>query len=174
MNILKIWKKKIIFGYYLYPSFEWPDMENAGFSVRLFANGTLVCQTYSLNRKREPTVKNSRMLKISEDSVSSITRILAGYAKEIDALPEFTNNGSCDGCFNEFVFCGKYVSSLNINRTDLTDVMLDDPKCYETFRFDMTDENTILDIFTKICEAMHSDGVKLYLYHLFIDDEEFH
>ena len=172
MNILKSWKKKILFGYYCYPAEEWPEMENAGFSVRLFANGTLIYQTYSLDRKREPVIATSQRLCLNENSVSKISRIIAGYSKEIDVLPEFTSNGSYDGTFYDFVFCGKYVSSLNIKRTDAVDVMLDNPEYYEKYRFDMADENIILDIFTKICEAMRTDGVKLHLYHLYVDGKE--
>ena len=172
MNILETWKSKIIFGFYKHPAFICPEMQNAGFSVRLFANGTVIYQTYSLDAKCQPSIIISDRAVLSEDTISRITRILAGYAKEIDALPEYTNNGSCDGTFYDFVFCGKYVSTLNIQRTDPSEVMRDNPEYYEKYRFDMADENIILDIFTKICEAMRTDGVKLHLYHLYVDGKE--
>ena len=168
MNILKIWKDKIIFGFYHYPAFVCPEMENAGFSVRLFANGTVIYQTYSLNIKSEPVIKTSGRMILGENTVSRITRTLAGYANEIDALPEYTNNGSCDGTFYDFVFCGKYVSTLNIRHTDLPEIIRDDPGYFEKFRFDMADENTVLDIFVRITEALKQDGVELYLNHLVV------
>jgi hypothetical protein len=171
MNILKTWKGKTVFGFYQYPAEEWCEMEEAGFSVRLFANGTLIYQTYSLNRKREPIIKISDRVILSEGTVSKITRVLAGYAKEIDALSEYTNNGSHDGTFYDFVFCGKYVSTLNIQRTDPAEVMRNRPEYYEKYRFDMADENTVLDVFTKITDAMRQDGVELYLNHLIVGGE---
>lgn len=170
MNVLKNWRKKLLFGFYMYPSEEWPEMEDAGFSVRLFANGTVIYQTYMLNIKRDPTILLSRRVKLSGDTVSRITRTLAGYAREIDALPEFTNNGSFDGSFYDFVFCGKYISSLNIRRTDMLDAISFYPDYYEKYRFDMADENTILDIFTRINQAMRQDNVQLYLDHLRVGD----
>ena len=172
MNILETWKNKIIFGFCLQPSFVRGDMPDAGFSLRLFANGTIIYQTYYLDVKCQPTIKTSGRAELSGDTMSKITRALAGYAKEIDALPEYTNNGSCDGNFYNFVFSGKYVSALNIQRTDPAEVMADNPGYYEKYRFDMADENTILDIFTRITDAMKQDGVKLYLHHLAIGDEE--
>lgn len=172
MNILEIWKNKIIFGYYKSPAFLYPDMENAGFSVRLFANGTVIYQTYCLDAKCQPTIKTSGRATLTEDTVSRITRALAGYAKEIDDLPEYTNNGSCDGAYYDFVFCGKYISTLNIQRTDLTEVMERNPEYYEKYRFDMADENTILDIFTRITDAMKEDGMALYLHHLEVREEK--
>jgi hypothetical protein len=172
MNILKTWKDKTIFGFYRYPAEEWCEMEDAGFSVRLFANGTLIYQTYSLDRKREPTIKISGRVTLSEGTMSRITRVLAGYAKEIDALSEYTNNGSHEGSFYDFVFCGKYVSTLNIQRKDLSEVMRDHPEYYEKYRFDMADENTILDVFTKIADALRQDGVELYLNHLTVGEEK--
>ena len=107
MNILETWKNKIIFGYYHHPAFIRPEREDAGFSVRLFANGTLLYQTYCLNVKCEPTILASGRATLYEVSVSRITRFLAGDAREIDALPEYTNNGSCDGAFYDFVFIRK-------------------------------------------------------------------
>lgn len=172
MNILRNWHHKILFGYYTYPSFEWTKMDDAGFSVRLFADGTIIYQTYSLDVKRLPVIKSSRRVTLCAETVGKITRILAGYAKEIDTLPEFTNNGSYDGSFNDFVFSGKYVSSLNIWRTDVMDISRDYPDYYEKYRFDMADENTVLDIFTRIIEAMREDGVMLYLHHLSVGDRK--
>ncbi len=174
LNILAIWKKKILFGYYYYPAYEYPEMTDAGFSVRLFANGRLICQTYSLNRHKEPVTKQSCSADLSENTVGKISRILAGYAKEIDALPEMTSNGSCEGAFNDFAFCGQYVSCINITRTDPEKVRRTDPRHYRMYQFDMADENTVLDIFTRICEAMRSDGVRLYLRHLYLADEAFY
>ena len=171
MNILEIWKEKILFGFYNYPTFVHPEMEDAGFSVRLFANGTVIYQTYCLDAKCQPTIKTSGRATLSESTVSKITRALAGYAKEIDELPEYTNNGSCDGTFYDFVFSGKYISTLNIQRTDPSEVMRNNPAYYEKYRFDMEDENTILDVFTRITDAMKEDGVKLYLHHLAVEDE---
>lgn len=172
MNILKSWKTKVLFGYYTYPAEEWRDMEDAGFSFRLFADGTVLVQTYSLDCKRDPRVIRSERIALPEETVGKITRILAGYAKEIQALPEFTDNGSCDGTFYDFVFSGQYISSLNIQRTDMVDVILDNPEYYEKYRFNMADENMILDIFTRITEAMKKDGVELYLRHLKIHGEK--
>lgn len=171
MNILKNWKTKIIFGYYTYPAAEWREMEEAGFSFRLFADGTVIVQTYSLNVKREPTIRNSERTSLSEETVGKIARVLAGYAKEIEALPEFTDNGSFDGTFYDFVFSGKYVSTLNIQRTDMVDIILDNPEYYEQYRFNMADENMILDLFTRITDAMKKDGVELYLHHLKVRDK---
>lgn len=171
MNILETWKSKIIFGFYNHPAFVSPEKENGGFSVRLFANGTVIYQTYSLNIKCEPIIQVSGRVTLHEDTVSRITRTLAGYSKEIDDLPEYTNNGSCDGTFYDFVFCGKFLSSLNIRRTDPLEVMQREPEYYEQYRFDMADENTILDVFTKITEAMLYDGVELYLDHLRVGGE---
>lgn len=171
-NILQIWKKKILFGYYCSPAVVFPEMENAGFSFRLFPNGRVIWQTYFLNRKKGPMVKHSGMMDISEDSVSKISRILAGYAKETDDFPEFINNGTCDGSFNDFVFCGKFVSLLNIRYNDMAQVMRENPKYYEEFRFDMADENKVLAIFTGICDVLRADGIELYLYHLKIADEK--
>ena len=171
MNILKNWKDKIIFGFYNCPAETWNEKQDAGFSVRLFANGTVIYQTYYLDAKSQPTIKLSGRATLSEDTMSKITRILAGYAKEIDALPEYTNNGPCDGTFYNFVFCGKYVSTLNLKRTAPSEVMQNNPDYYEKYRFDLADENTILDIFTKIADAMNRDGVFLYLHHLETADE---
>ncbi len=168
MNILKIWKDKIIFGFYNPPAEIWEEMEDAGFSVRLFADGTLIYQSYSLDRKLKPSIKKSGRLILNDDTVGKITRILAGYTKEIEALPEYTNNGSNGGSFYDFVFCGKYVSSINIQRTDALDIMRENPERYEKYHFDMADENIILDIFTKITAALRDDGVMLYLHHLII------
>ena len=172
MNILEIWKSKILFGYYCHPAFAAPETEDAGFSVRLFANGTVIYQTYSSDIKSEPSIRQSGRVTLGEGTVSRITRALAGYAKEIDELPEYTNNGSCDGTCYDFVFCGKFVSSLNIQRTDLSEVMLNQPEHYEKYRFDMADENTVLDIFIRITDAMKQDGVELYLHHLMVGGEE--
>ena len=146
MNILESWKSKIIFGYYCHPAFVEPEMPDAGFSVRLFANGAMLYQTYSLNIKSEPSIVQSDRVTLREGTMSRITRTLAGYAKEIDALPGYTDNGSNDGSFCDFVFCGKYVSSLNIRRADPAEVMQDNPEYYEKYCFDMADESTILDI----------------------------
>ena len=172
MNILDVWKNKILFGYYVHPLFVGAGWEDAGFSVRLFPNGTVIYQTYSLSEKFEPTIKCSGRATVSENTINQIKRILAGYAKDISALPEFTDNGSCDGSFYDFVFGGKLVSTLNIRRTDLTKEMLSDPGYYERYRFAMADENTVLDIFTRITDAMKQDGVELYLYHLTVDGEK--
>ena len=172
MNILEAWKSKIIFGFYNHAAFAAPEAENGGFSVRLFANGTVLYQTYSLNAKCEPTIKESDRAVLSDGTVSRITRALAGYSKEIDALPEYTNNGSYDGTFYDFVFCGKYVSSINIQRTDLSEVMRENPDYYEKYRFDIADENTILDIFTRIAESMLEDGIRLYLNHLYVGENK--
>ena len=172
MNILETWKNKIIFGYYHHPAFIRPEREDAGFSVRLFANGTLLYQTYCLNVKCEPTILASGRATLSEVSVSRITRILAGYAREIDALPEYTNNGSCDGAFYDFVFSGKFVSTLNIQRTDFAEIMQEHPMYYEKYRFDRADENLILDVFTKIADVIKQDGVLLYLHHLEAGNEK--
>ena len=172
MNILEAWKNKIVFGFYHHPVAVWPEMEDAGFSVRLFANGTLLYQTYCLNVKCEPTVAVSGRAALGGDSADRIARILAGYAKEIDALPAFTSNGSRDGTFYDFVFRGQYVSSSGIQRTDLSAIMRDNPEYYEKYRFDMEDENTILSIFTKIADAMRQDGVELFLNHLIVGGEK--
>ena len=171
MNILKNWQSKLLFGYYNYPAEEWMEMEDAGFSLRLFADGTVIAQTYSLDVKRNPTILRSERACLSGETVGKITRVLAGYAKEIGALPESTFNGSLDGEFHDFVFGGKYISTLNIRRTDRMDVMRDNPAYYEDYRFNMENENIILDIFTRITDAMKQDGVELYLRHLKMDGE---
>ncbi|MBQ9901515.1 MAG: hypothetical protein IJM51_03905 [Clostridia bacterium] len=171
MNILKTWKKKLLFGFYIFPAMQSPEMEDAGFSLRLFPNGTVIYQTYRLNSKGEPVIKESGRVTLGENTVSRIARTIAGYAKEIDALPEYTNNGSCDGNIYDFVFCGKYVSTLNIQRTDPSKVMQDNPAYYEKYRFDMADENTILDIFARITDAMKQEYTELYLHHLAVNGE---
>ncbi len=43
---------------------------------------------------------------------------------------------------------------------------------YEKYRFDMADENLILDVFTKIADVIKQDGVLLYLHHLEAGNEK--
>lgn len=171
MDILKIWKDKLLYGYARMPGETFPELKDAGFTFRLFRNGTVVYQTYCLDRNRLPVIRRSGRIVLSAGTTGRIEKILAGYAKEIDLLPESTYNGSCDGPINCFVFGGRYVSSLNISRVDARKLLFDNPEYIEEYKENIAQENTVLDIFNRVNEAMRDEGVVLSLNHIVISGE---
>ena len=100
---------------------------------------------------------------LPEKAINEIIEILEKHKSEIASFTD-TDNGSCDGAFNYFLFGDKWVESLNIDETDdIDEVKERNPRYYDEYLENMIMENQILSVFDEINTVLKKYGVDLSL-----------
>lgn len=154
--------RDVLFGYWCVPSYGYFGKGDGGFSVKVYADGRIVHNTYIFSR----IVKTETEYKISKDSVAAIETLMEEYQTDIDSFDEHLDNGSCDGMGNFFIFNGKQIITWNIDLgyADEDELKKNNPSYYEKYLPVVKQENGILLLFSKITKILKKNGVNLNLY----------
>lgn len=155
-------EEQILFGYYWTPSEGMVGRYYGQFSIKIYLDGILSYKTYVFSREE----MFSEEIKLTQSLINEIKHILDTNASVIGRLDQHLDNGSRDGCGNEFIFGGQKIITWNINRRNEEEIMNRDADYYERFRKVIQQENSILDVFEQIVSVLRKEGIKLELYEV--------
>ncbi len=154
--------EKILFGYKLAPSYGRFGKDDGGFSIAIYPDGKAIYKTYIF----ADIDKSQKLYSLSNNAIEKIKVIWDGYKTEIDNFQEHTNNGSCDGDGNFFIFNGKQITTWNIEFADENELKTNNPNYYFEYLSVIKQENMMLLIFSKIIEILETQGIYLTLYSI--------
>lgn len=157
-------KKRILFGYRLSNASCCTYGDDDGFLFAVYEDGTAIYNKYIV----PDTVKRSRNFRLSDMTVSEIRNIIDINKRKIMSFDKDIDNGSCDGDFNEFIFDGKKISTLNIC-DDMEFIFLFNPADYIKHYHVIRQEKQIIRIFREICAVLRKNhAIRLKLEDVFI------
>lgn len=152
--------RKCVFGYACMMADEGEtDGDYGEFSIIIYKNGILEYREYLFDE----VLKNEKLYMIPERIVKELIGLLESNKQMIKGLNEYTNNGSCDGSLNYFIFYKKLVSAFNIDYCEeglVTDDICQYPPNYLEC---IKQENLILSLFDKICSILKKIDINLTL-----------
>ena len=145
--------RKILFKLKEYPALCTPEPTEAN-QIKVYYDGAVKCEkietqgfmrTYMTDQKTGDIIDKEKTIKETFGGTYLVNKHIAEKIKEIyrenaeilKTLPKTIDNGSCDGCFQEFSFGAKKITCLNIENR-------------------LSDEKTVLRIFTDIQNIIDS------------------
>ena len=101
-------KDQSLFGYEMMP--VWGCYEvTEGYSFMVQSNGNAIYNRFVMSGRQLST----ETIQIESDIVNELKKYLLERKSIIKNLPESTDNGSLDGCYDTFTFMGKSLTCLN-------------------------------------------------------------
>ena len=152
-------KDIIVFSYQTGPVMG-KEGEDGGFSISLYGNGNLRYCTYRFFEQ----IRLLEMFKLSRDETKQIYDIIAASQNLLETIPGRLDNGSKDGCSNEFEFLGhEKIRVWNIRWSFVQGVRLYNNSYYKEYQGNMEQENAVLTVFENICKCLKKMGISLSL-----------
>ena len=151
--------RNLLFSYRCSPSFG-AIGEPDGESVSVYADGTVICRDYIKGRNRP--VKQCTVANLPE-LAAQIESILIRHHSTVKAIPEYLNNGTCDGCVDSFQYGDKAITAITIRRCNENDLKMRNPQYYDDYKGNISFENQVLDILAEITTAFEKCNVRLDL-----------
>lgn len=159
MNFRDMNYDTVIFSYRTSPVFG-REGDDGGFSVSIHRNGKLQYCTYTLF----DNIKLLQLFKMDVRQVRAIYEIIKKGHRRLRDVPERLENGSADGCINEFEFIGhEKIQSLNIQETFVPALMVTNHTYYLEYKENILHENTVMSLFGEICKYLRQQGIRLTL-----------
>ena len=100
---------------------------------------------------------------LSMKTITAIQKVLEENKIVIESFDRHTDNGSCDGEANCFVFAGKEFITWNIEYCDEDELRKSNPEYYNDYFSVIRQENAMITIFVKIAEILQEEDVELNL-----------
>ena len=109
-------KKKVqsLFGYEMMPAWGCYEVTE-GYSFMIQSDGNAIYNRFVMSGRQLST----ETIQIESDIVNELKKYLLERKSIIKNLPESTDNGSSDGCYDTFTFMGKSMTSLNATITSI-------------------------------------------------------
>lgn len=103
-------KKKVqsLFGYEMMPAWGCYEVTE-GYSFMIQSDGNAIYNRFVMSGRQ----LGSETIQIESDIVNELKKYLLERKSIIKNLPESTDNGSLDGCYDTFTFMGKSLTCLN-------------------------------------------------------------
>lgn len=149
-----------IFGYKYFSSNNFLVSNSDGFEILIFDN----IDSFNLVYRELDFDDNELVLRkylVSKNCIDNILNILNNNIKIFD-VPNDLNNGSCDGCGNEFYFSNglkeNKILAWNIDAYDISD------KDFFIEQLDEYPENLVLKVFKSISKELKKEKFNLSLF----------
>lgn len=154
-----------IFGYKYFASNNFLGGSSDGFEVLLFD----CVDSFNLIYREldfDNNVLEIRKYLVSKECIDKVTDIL-NNTSQIFAVPNNLNNGSCDGCGNEFYFSNgtleNNILAWNIDISDISDKDL--PEDYlDEYSKNFRNEKLVLKVFKAITKELKKHNINLSLF----------
>lgn len=157
MRFEELRKEHTVFSYHTSPNYG-IEGDDGGFSIQLYGNGNLRYCTYRLFDQ----MNSLEMFKLTREQVEQIFYIIQENQKRLAEVPSCLDNGREHKHSNELEFIGHdKIWAWDMKKTFLPVEMLKKPSYYREYKENMKWENTVRDVFDKICACMKNFGIEL-------------
>lgn len=159
MKFEELRKEHIVFSYQTSPNYG-IEGDDGGFSIELYGNGNLRYCTYKLFDQ----INTLEMFKLTKEQVEQIYNIIQSSHDRLEEIPSCLDSGKEHKNSNEFEFLGhNKIWAWDIQKTFLPIEMIKNHAHYQEYKDNMKWENTVSNIFEKICVCMKKFGITLTL-----------
>lgn len=143
----------ILFEYECTPAWSRGIGSFGGRTLCVNKSGYVTYNEY-VHGKPEPTL--SRSFDGGTDLANIISSIIESHKEAIKDIPENLDNGSLDGCFDNFTFDEKQIKTLNISQVDVEECKKENPEYYQDYSDNIEHENIVINLYIEIVKAIKS------------------
>lgn len=158
---------KVLWGYESFSSYGGIG-DFGGHEVIVFESGKVVYNTYAMGYEHAPITHS--LYQANEAMIREIKETIAKHTDELNAIPEYLENHSCDGSRDSFIFGNKWIEGYNIKYISpeklkelYLDHYIDLKECMQ--------ENKVLEIFGEVASIFnqHHVGITFKIDPSYID-----
>ena len=142
---------RILFEYECTPAWSGGVGSFGGRTLCVNSSGSVTYYEY-VHGKPEPTL--TRTFDGGIDLANTIDSIIEFHKEDIKNIPENLDNGSLDGCFDNFTFDEKQIKALNISQVDVEECKKENPEYYQDYSSNIEHENTVINLYLEIVKAI--------------------
>ena len=152
-----MFENNVIFGYAFTPNEGCFGIDDGGFSVELYEDGTFVYKTYIFDLQEK--TRNEYM--IAAENVEKIKKFLIEILVDLENFPNHIGNGSCDGYCSTFSILGKEITDYIIEDTDIDEIKTENPKYYEEYKEVIDWESFLLYVLAMVSAYLFNENIEL-------------